>query len=111
MCDMKSDYTGLASIKFIIFSCYTHFVPKSQFYTPLMYACEGGHARMVELLLNNKPPARIDYVGGHEKRMQGHRKVRTCTSMHILELCTYYLCACIPPAHRLRAECYACSLH
>ena len=82
MCDMKCDYTGLASIYlvemyFIIISCYTHFVPNPQFYTPLMYACEGGHAEMVELLLNNKPPARIEYVGWHEKRIQGHHKVHT----------------------------------
>ena len=33
----------------------------TQFYSPLMYACEGGHKEMVELLLDHG--ARVDYVG------------------------------------------------
>ena len=45
----------------------------SQFYSPLMYACEGGHKEMVELLLERG--ATMDYVGGYFYKRRYHGKV------------------------------------
>jgi ankyrin repeat protein/GTPase SAR1 family protein len=43
-----------------------------QFYSPLMYACEGGHTEMVKVLLDEE--ARMDYVGGQFYKRQDHGK-------------------------------------